>query len=183
MEHLDPQSRCFFTQQLFLLGTYNADKSANFAPISWISYTHGQPSCLVISIAGIKQTKENIKRSGLLSATIVTPDLLSFVERFNAATNLTFPKNIPAIQIEQGTVVDAPLIAGAAFCYECQVLHTVTIGDCDTFFAQIMSINVSKVVKELEYLDLRLINPVVYSPMHYFSIGNHLGKIGDFSRD
>ena len=48
---------CFFTQQLFLIGTYDEDGTAHFAPISWISYTWGEPSCLVISMDGKKQTK------------------------------------------------------------------------------------------------------------------------------
>ncbi len=42
---------CFFTQQVFLIGTYDTDGSPHFAPISWISYTAGPPACLVISMS------------------------------------------------------------------------------------------------------------------------------------
>lgn len=64
MDKIKPNDRCFFTQQVFLIGTRDEDGSAHFAPFSWISWTCGEPACLVISIGGNKQTK----RSGLTSA-------------------------------------------------------------------------------------------------------------------
>jgi flavin reductase (DIM6/NTAB) family NADH-FMN oxidoreductase RutF len=40
----------FFTQQVLLIGTYDAEGTERFAPISWVSYTNGAPACLIISI-------------------------------------------------------------------------------------------------------------------------------------
>jgi hypothetical protein len=86
MNKIESNNFCFFTQQVFLIGTYNKDGSENFALISWISYTCGEPACLVISIHGDKQTKRNIAQSGLLSATVLTPNLLPFAECCNNFT-------------------------------------------------------------------------------------------------
>lgn len=173
---------CFFTQQVFLIGTYDENGGERFAPISWISYTWGEPSCLVISIGGTKRTKENIVRTKLLSATIVTLDLLPFCEQFNRATYNEGKKDTFAYSIENGKILDVPLLAGAKFSYECQVIKTVEIGTTHTYFAEIKNINASEKILDLDFFDLREINPVVYSPMNYFTIGNHLGKIGDFSK-
>jgi len=40
MEMIKNNTPCFFTQQVFLIGTYNEDRNERFAPISWISYMY-----------------------------------------------------------------------------------------------------------------------------------------------
>lgn len=176
--------RCFFTQQLFLVGTYNEDGSANFAPISWVSYTWGSPACLVLSMFGNKRTKDNIARDGFLTATIVTPDMLALVEDLGGPPVADKGAAVTArgYAIEKARTVAAPLIAGSKFSYECQVRETLQIGDTHTYFAEIKEVNVSEEILKLDFFDLREINPVVYSPGHYFTIGEHLGKIGDFHK-
>ncbi|MFV0401200.1 MAG: flavin reductase family protein [Oscillospiraceae bacterium] len=181
---LNKETACFFTQQLFLIGTKNEDGSPNFAPISWISFTWGPPCCLVISINGItrkKQTSENIERTGVLSATVVTPDLLPFVEQRNRGTQ-TGGNAVSFPETEQGRVLDVPLLKAAAWSYECRVIQTTKIGDCCTHFAEFMQVNVREDIDELDFIDLRKVNPVVYSPNNYFTIGEHLGAIGDYSK-
>ena len=183
MEKITKDSGCFFTQQLFLIGTTNEDGSANFAPISWVSFTWGPPCCLVISINGTtrkKQTTQNIERTKVLSATVVTPDLLAFAEQHNRATQregITLPQ-----EFERGKVLDVPLIKGAKWSYECEVIQTVRIGGCDTHFAAFRQVNVRADVQALPFFDLREINPVVYSPGNYFTVGEHLGEIGDYAK-
>lgn len=183
MEEITKDSACFFTQQLFLIGTQNPDGTPNFAPISWVSFTWGPPACLVISVYGGKRKKEtvkNIARTGMLSATVVTPDLLPFAEQHNKATaqaGKTLPqKTVP------GKVLPVPLIKDAKWSYECKVIHKVEIGDCTTFFAAFEQVNVREDVQKLAFFDLREINPVVYSPENYFTIGTHLGEIGDYAK-
>lgn len=182
MELITKENAGFFTQQLFLIGTFNKDGTPNFAPISWVSFTWGPPSCLVISINGRtrrKQTSINIEHTGILSATIVTPDLLPFVEQHNRATQhdgVSIPQ-----EIESGKVLTVPLLKGAKWSYECEVIQTVHIGDCDTHFAAFKYVNVRDDIQKLDFYDLREINPVIYSPENYFTVGEHIGKIGDYA--
>ena len=175
----DQNARCFFTQQVFLIGTYDADGSPHFAPISWISWTFGPPACLVISMHGDKRTKANFERTGTLSATVLTPDLLAFAESNNDATRNTNAH--PEIVIGKGNLLEVPLIADAKFSYECRLRETVKIGETHTYFAEIMKVNVSTDVAELEHYDLCKIDPVIYSPGHYYAVGEPLGEIGDYS--
>ena len=183
MEIITKENAGFFTQQLFLIGTYNEDGTPNFAPISWVSFTWGPPSCLVISINGRtrrKQTVVNIERTGLLSATVVTPDLLPFAEQHNRGTQregILIPQ-----EFEAGKVLNVPLLKGAKWAYECEVIQTVSIGNCDTYFAEFKHINVREDVQRLGFYDLREINPVIYSPNNYFTVGEHLGEIGDYAK-
>lgn len=173
---------CFFTQQLFLIGTRDEDGSPRFAPISWVSYTQGEPACLIISIRGTKHTKDNIVRNEQLSATVVTPDLLPLAEQFNKDTyNVNLMKKLDH-KTEKGKAVDVPLLVNAKFSYECEVIHTVHLGDTHTYFAAVKQINMREDVAALDWFNLNAINPVVYSPNHYFTVGTHLGAIGDFSK-
>ncbi|MCL2884667.1 MAG: flavin reductase [Oscillospiraceae bacterium] len=183
MEPMTNDTAGFFTQQLFLIGTYNEDGGAHFAPISWVSFTWGPPSCLVLSINGRerkKQTAINIERIRLLSATIVTPDLLSFAEWHNRAT----AKEGAAIlrETERGKILNVPLLKETKWSYECEIIKAVRIGACDTYFAAIRGVNMREDVRKLDFIDLREINPVIYSPGHYFTVGDYLGEIGDYAK-
>lgn len=174
-------SRCFFTQQLFLIGTYNEDGSENFAPVSWISYTYGEPSCLIISMHGEKQTKRNFERTKKLSATVVTPDLMRFQETCGSKMHKERYYDKEKLEFEKAKVLDVPLIKNAKWSFECELYDSVQIGDTTSYFAEIKNINVSGDILKLGFIDLREINPVLYSPMNYFTVGEHLGKIGEFS--
>ena len=182
MLNIKPTDSCFFTQQVFLIGTNNEDGSENFAPISWISFTCGEPCCLVISIGGDKHTKRNIIREGVLSATVLTRDLLPFAECCNAYTQNAELYQRVCPEFERGKIIDVPLIKGAMWSYECKVIKTVEFNDSHTYFAEFMNVNVATEIVKLDFIDLREIDPVIYSPMNYFTVGEHLGKIGDFSK-
>lgn len=182
MNEIQNTDRCFFTQQIFLIGTYNEDHTENFAPISWISYTLGERSCLVISIGGKKQTKRNIEQTGLLSATVLTPDLLPFAECCNASTKNDAIMKYVKPKFNHGNTLDVPLIKDTKWSYECKVIQTVVMGESHTYFAEFEKVNVHPDIQKLDFIDLREINPVIYSPYNYYTVGRHLGKIGDFSK-
>ncbi len=146
MKAMGPEEACFFTQQVYLIGTEDEDTSPRFAPISWVSYSWGSPACLVISIYGTKQTKKNIART------------------------------------KQAETVQAPMLADGKFTYECEVINQVELGETTTYFAKINKICASDEILALDFFDLRKIKPVIYSPENYFLPGEHLGKIGDFSK-
>ena len=148
----------------------------------YVSFTAGPPCCLVISISGskrIKQTVQNIKRTGLLSATVVTRDMLPFVEQNNKATAQE-GRLLPQ-EFEAGKTLHVPLLKGATWSYECEVIKTIQIGSCDTFFAAYQQVNVREDVQKLDFIDLTKVLPTIYADGHYFTVGEHIGEIGDYS--
>jgi flavin reductase (DIM6/NTAB) family NADH-FMN oxidoreductase RutF len=181
MQKPDHNSSDFFTQQLFLVGTYNEDGKENFCPISWVSYTWGRPGCLILSMHGEKQTKRNFERIRQLSATVVTPDLLRFVETCGSKLHKRRFYDKEKVPFTKGNKLNVPLIANSKWSYECELYRSVQLGETTTYFAEIKCINVADEVLELDFIDLRKVNPVVYSPDHYFTIGEHLGRTGEFS--
>ena len=73
-------------QPSFIIGTNNEDGTANFAPITWVSVTHGEGDgyLLVISMSGTKRTKQNVLRTGIFSANLVSTDMLPLMDYFGS---------------------------------------------------------------------------------------------------
>ncbi len=141
------QSMC--VQPTFIIGTYDEDGNADFAPITWLSVTSdGDRFLLVVSMFGTKKTKMNVKKTGRLSANLVSTDMLPLVDYFGSVSG------------HQG-------------------LKTVTCGESDTFFCEIKNVQISEDIDITDGIDLTCFDPVVYSG-HYHSLGDHLGKIGDY---
>lgn len=182
MSPIKPDDPTFFTQQLFLIGTEDEDGSPRFAPISWISYTYGPPACLVMSIGGVKRTKANLEKRGQLTAAVVTPELLPFIEQCNSSTYKEKLANLKKPFFVKADEVSAPMVKDAVFTYECEVIDTKVFGECTTYFCKIRKIHASAEIMAMDFIDITRIRPVIYSPSNYFLPGEHLGEIGDFSR-
>ena len=70
-------------QPSFIIGTNNEDGSHNFAPITWVSATCEKDDYLiVISMFGTKRTKQNVVRTGIFSANLVSVDMLELMDYF-----------------------------------------------------------------------------------------------------
>jgi len=167
------------TQPVFLIGTYNEDGSPNFCPITWVSSTwDNDHPLMVISMNGAKKTKENITRTHLLSANLVSVDMLELLDYFGSCTGLNAPKTTLAFDYEDGHVLRVPTLTISRRVFECEVADTFETSDTTTYFC------VSRSCQQIAGLedkppDMALLEPVVYSG-RYYKIGDFLGEIGDF---
>ena len=85
--------------------------------------------------------------------------------------------------VSVGEAVDVPVLDSSRWVYECEVDKAVETGESTTFFCKIQNIQVAEdfVCEDAFDVDLTKLDPVIYSGM-YHSIGELLGRIGDFSR-
>ena len=173
-------------QPAFIIGTNNADGSANFAPITWVSVTceKGHDYWLVVSMFGKKRTKENVRRTGLFSANLVTVPLLPLMDYLGTRSSQNQKKDGMPYAVGRGAVVDVPVLEDSPWVYECEVEKQVEVGEATTFFCRIKNVLMDENLSPADPFDIDLtkIDPVVYSGM-YHSIGKALGRIGDFSKD
>lgn len=89
-------------------------------------------------------------------------------------------KNALPYGIGQALCVDAPTLDDARWVCECEVEQHVTIGQSDTFFCRIRNIQIdAEIDVSAGRIDLTQFDPVIYSG-NYHSIGDYLGKIGEF---
>lgn len=167
-------------QPAFIIGTNNEDGTHNFAPITWVSATSEKDNdyLLVVSMFGTKRTKQNVIRTGMLSVNLVSTDMLELMDYFGTHH---VKDGIP-YNVGRGDVVDVPILEASRWIYECEVLKSVTTEESTTFFCKIRNIQVDEnfMCRDCFDVDLTKLDPVIYSGM-YHSIGNLLGKIGDFS--
>ena len=170
-------------QPSFIIGTNNEDGTANFAPITWLSVTHeqGDGYLLVISMFGTKQTKQNVLRTGMFSANLVSTDMLPLMDYFGSRHGRDGQKDGIEYEVSRGEVLDVPVLEKSRWVYECEVSRTVETGDSTTFFCPIRNIQMDERLscKDTFDVDLTVLDPVIYSGK-YHSLGKLLGSIGDF---
>ena len=173
-------------QPAFIIGTNNEDGSHNFAPITWVSATceGGDEYLLVISMFGTKRTKQNVIRTGVFSANLVSKDMLPLMDYFGTKHAKDGRKNDISYDISQGEVLDVPVLDASRWVYECEVVRSVETGDSTTFFCRIRNIQIDERLspKDIFDIDLTVLDPVIYSGK-YHSLGKMLGEIGDFCKD
>ena len=170
-------------QPAFIIGTKNADGSANFAPITWISVTHeqGDGYLLVISMSGSKATKQNVLRTGMFSANLVSTDMLPLMDYFGAHHAWEGKKDKMEYAVSRGEALDVPVLEQSRWVYECEVSRQVETGDSITFFCPIRNIQMDERLTCVDPfdVDLTVLDPVIYSGK-YHSLGKLLGSIGDY---
>lgn len=170
-------------QPSFIIGTNNEDGTANFAPITWVSVTHGEGDgyLLVISMSGTKRTKQNVLRTGIFSANLVSTDMLPLMDYFGSRHAQDSRKDEIEYAVSRGAVLDVPVLDQSRWVYECEVSKTVETGDSTTFFCPIRNIQMDERLKcrDVFDVDLTVLDPVIYSGK-YHSLGKLLGNIGDF---
>lgn len=172
-------------QPAFIIGTTNEDGTSNFAPITWVSVTCEKDDdfLLVISMHGSKRTKENVRRTGLLSANLVSTDMLELMDYFGTHSAKDGAKDALPYAIGRGEAINVPVLDASRWVYECEVAQTVELGESTTFFCRIRNVQMDEQLEccDLFDVDLTKLDPVIYSGM-YHSIGSLLGRIGDFSK-
>ncbi|MBO4618021.1 MAG: flavin reductase family protein [Lachnospiraceae bacterium] len=172
-------------QPSFIIGTNNEDGSYNFAPITWVSATQGEDAgyFLVISMFGTKRTKLNVVRTGVLSANLVSKDMLQLMDYFGSKHAKDGKKNDISYGVSLGEVLDVPTLDASRWVYECEVVRSVETGDSTTFFCRIRNIQMDEKLspKDIFDIDLSVLDPVIYSGK-YHSLGKVLGNIGDFCK-
>jgi len=172
-------------QPAFIIGTSNEDGTHNFAPITWISVTNERDDdyWLVVSMFGSKTTKQNVIRTGIFSANLVSTDMLELMDYFGTHHAKDGKKDALPYSVCRGAVLDVPVLDESRWVYECEVAQTVETGASSTFFCRIRNIQVDEEISFSDTFDVDLtkLDPVIYSGM-YHSIGKCLGKIGDFAK-
>lgn len=167
-------------QPAFIIGTYNENGTANFAPITWVSVTWDTDRyMLVISMFGAKQTKKNATANKALSANLVSTDMLELMDYFGSNSGKETLKDAIVYEYSKGNAVNAPTLDISRWVYECEVSRIVQTGDSDTYFCSIKDVQIDNAIDISNGIDLTFFDPVIYSG-GYHSIGKHLGKIGDF---
>jgi flavin reductase (DIM6/NTAB) family NADH-FMN oxidoreductase RutF len=120
-------------------------------------------------------------RTGILSANLVSRDMLPLMDYFGSKHAKDGKKNDISYGVSRGEVLDVPTLDASRWVYECEVVRSTETGDSTTFFCRIRNIQMDERLspKDIFDIDLTVLDPVIYSG-RYHSLGEMLGEIGDF---
>ena len=168
-------------QPAFIIGTYNEDGTANFAPITWVSKTCEQDEdyLIIISMYGTKKTKQNVLRTKQLSINLVSTDMLHLMDYFGQTSGKEGVKDALSYTYGQASKVHAPTLDMSRWVCECEVVNVMNTEESDTFFCRVCNVQIDETIDvDTKGVDLTVFDPVIYSG-NYHSIGSYLGSIGE----
>ena len=152
MKKIAKDDACFFTQQPFLIGTYDPEGAPRFATISWISYTFGPPACLV----AVSYTHLSGSGHGILGFLVV--DLIWSVVYYK---NKTMPCGRVGSMIFTVLGMNGPYAAaggaGSGYLLRDDEMKENILLDCGP----------GVVARLQKYTGLRSLSGVVLSHLHY----------------
>lgn len=174
----------FSPQPMYIIGTKNEDGTPNFCIITWLGFSFDGGPHLMMTIGGSKRTKTNILREKKFSANLITEDILWLADYFGNTKGVNGIKNAMHYEFQWGKQVDVPIIEQSHWVYECEVSKVVELDGAHLFLAAIKNIQIDAQYKDMamEKIDLTQLQPVVYAPYNYFSIGEKLGERGQWEK-
>lgn len=159
---IKPQ-RMFCPQPMYVIGTYNEDGQPNFSVITRIGFAWDRSPHIMLSMDGTKKTKENIQRTGVFSANLVSTDMLWLADYFGRTHGSNGIKDEVNFQFTNGNVLNVPVLDSSKWVFECEVSKIIELVDS-------------------HMIDLSKLDPVLYAPFNYYSLGEKLGNCGDWEK-
>lgn len=176
--------RMFCPQPMYVVGTYNEDNQPNFSVITRIGFAWDGSPNIMFSVDGTKKTKENIQRTGAFSANLVSTDMLWLADYFGCTHGSDGIKNEIEYELTNGNVLNVPVLDSSKWVFECELNKTIELVDSHVIISKIKNIQVAEQFKDMDIqmIDLLQLDPVIYAPFNYFSLGEKLGNCGDWKK-
>lgn len=129
----------FCPQTLFVYGTRNEDNTPNFGLFCWFSYCWLDQLGVICAIGGTKRTLENIRRSKVFSANLVTESNLPLADYFGTADGRDADKMTVPVDWEVSPKLDVPVLVDCPLCFELEVAQEIATNqeDCVVFICHI----------------------------------------------
>lgn len=186
----------FCPQTLYLYGNYEEDGTPHFGLFCWFGWCglEGDELGVMACIGEEKKTKDLIRRTGMLSANLVSEGLLPLADYYGCVCgreNRDKMNRLPTV--ERGQVLDVPTIAESPVSFELQVVEEKplcaplpdgTPGPSTLFLCRVVNATIDERLtdKSVPFMDrLRLAAPVLApGEEHYLNpaTGQDLGVWG-----
>ncbi len=136
-----PHTNHFCPQTLFLFGTYREDGTPDFGLFCWVSYCWDGEFCFMACIGEDKLTRDRIRATGVLSANLVTQDVLPLADFSGNHAGNSPEKRALAVETEPGKALNVPLLVKSPVNYELEVKRAVPLdGGGELYTARIRNV-------------------------------------------
>ena len=170
-------------QTLFLYGTYDEQGNPDFGLFCWFSYIWDTEMGVMCCIGGNKPTKDNIRRSKVFSASIVTEELLGVADYLGTVSGYDKDKmNKISLDIGKGTVLDVRILNNSPVFFELDATDLIEKDGSTVILCKMRNVlqdeSLASADESFEQKLMR-IAPVRTTCKHYFSYqGKDLGGWG-----
>ena len=172
----------FCPQTLFLYGTRDEQGIPDFGLFCWFSYIWDGEMGVMCCIGGDKLTKDNIKRSRVFSANLVTEELLPVADYLGCVSGSNPDKMKIPLEIGRGAVLDVPVLEKSPVVFELEVPDIVNKHDGDIILCKIRNVLQEESLSSDETVEQKLkrVAPVTTTAQTYLSHdGRSLGAWGE----
>ena len=169
--------RFFCPQPLYVAGCNNEDGSPSFATVSRLNFAIDDKPSVIMIIDGARLTLENIERDPHFTLSIVNQDLLWVADYLGSVPTAQRKKDDFKLEIGYGVKVKAPILIKSPWIIECVFKKAITLEGSVLTISEIVNLQVALSLGEInmDNIDLKGIDPVLYAPYNYFSLGERLG--------
>ncbi|MCL5038230.1 MAG: flavin reductase family protein [Firmicutes bacterium] len=179
-----PPQRGFFPQPVYLMGCFLENGKPNFTLVTWTTFCSAEPPMLMFTSGNArrKRTAMRILETGLFSANLVTTPMVEVADYCGNASGYKTDKCLDTgLSWSRGAVLDVPILDDSPWVFECSVTKTTDIGNGTVYFGEIRNILVDQRLTDSSYgkIDLLSVNPAIYSPTSYYSVGARIYTVGD----
>ena len=130
----------FCPQTLFLYGTRDDQGRTDFGLFCWFSYVWNGELGVMACIGGEKQTRENIHRSRVFSANLVTEALLPLADYMGNTDGRRQDKLPPDLAVEEGRVLPVPVLTASPVAFELEVEQFIPLKDGEVMLCRIRNV-------------------------------------------
>ena len=171
-------------QTLFLYGTYDENGKPDFGLFCWFSYTWEKELGVMACIGGSKRTKDNIHKSKVFSANLVTEKMLPMAD-YMGVVDGNKPEKMEGLdlEIEKGQVLPVPVLTDSPVTFELEVKEFLPMQDGEVMLCAIRNVLQDETLGDEAKTStekLAEIAPVQTTCSRYFSWkGENLGAWGE----
>ncbi len=171
-------------QTLFLYGTYDENGKPDFGLFCWFSYTWEKELGVMACIGGSKLTKDNIHKSRVFSANLVTEKMLPLAD-YMGVVDGNKPEKMEGLdlEIEKGQVLPVPVLMDSPVTFELEVKEFLPRQDGEVMLCAIRNVLQDETLADEAKTStekLAEIAPVQTTCSRYFSWkGENLGAWGE----
>jgi flavin reductase (DIM6/NTAB) family NADH-FMN oxidoreductase RutF len=176
--------RVFTPQPMYIIGTKDENNIINFSVKTWISFCWDGFPCIMLCNGGETKTKENILKTKVFSANLVSQNILNIADYLGHNSGQDGQKNKIEYKYNNGKLVDVPIIEDSKWIFECELIKTIELCGSIIIIGKIKNIQIDKILENMdrEKIDLKKLDPVIYSPYNYFSINEKIGECGEWNK-
>lgn len=165
---------------VFVVGSYDGKGIPNIMTAAWGGICCSKPPCVAVSLRKARKTYENIMETGAFTISIPSESFIEEADFVGIVSGHRVDKFVTSdLTPVKGTLVNAPYVKEFPHIIECDVLHTIDIGEHVQFIGEIKDVKVDDIcLDDKGGSSIEKIMPCLYSTdtIAYYGIGKKLGN-------